>query len=227
MFSLDNIKESKAYVTWFLLAVTLAIFIAETLAGGSQNVAVLINFGAKTNNLVRTGEWWRLITPIFLHIGIFHIFMNGFTLLYVGQILEPMIGHWRFFILYMLSGVMGNLASFAFGADAALSAGASTSLFGLFGAFLALGLIYRENRFMAELGKSFLGLIVVNLLMDLTMSGIDIWGHVGGAVGGILLGYALGLPGIKRPKMIFRILAIAIVVVISYYMYVKGMIVYG
>ncbi|KRN99800.1 membrane-associated serine protease [Companilactobacillus kimchiensis] len=199
----------------------------ETLIGGSQNISVLIKMGAKTNALIQDGQWWRLITPMFLHIGIFHIFMNGFTLLYVGQVLEPMIGHWRFFIIYLLSGIMGNLASFAFGAGNVVSAGASTSLFGMFAAFLALALIYRENRFLTELGKSFLGLIVINLIMDLTMTGIDIWGHVGGAVGGLLLGYALGLPGIKRPQMIFRILAVVLAVVISYYMYTKGMVVYG
>ncbi|AYE38551.1 rhomboid family intramembrane serine protease [Companilactobacillus zhachilii] len=220
-------RESRAYVTWTLLIITIGVFIIETLSGGSQNYQTLLLMGAKTNDLVQVGQWWRLITPIFLHIGIFHIFMNGFTLLYVGQILEPMVGHWRFFLIYMLSGIMGNLASFAFGANNAISAGASTSLFGMFAAFLALGVIYRENRFLRELGKSFLGLIAINLLMDLTMSGIDIWGHVGGAIGGLFLGYALGLPKISRPKMIFRILAIVVVVVISYYMYVKGMIVYG
>ncbi|WP_338214006.1 rhomboid family intramembrane serine protease [Companilactobacillus muriivasis] len=220
-------KESKSYVTWVLLAVTIGVFIVESVVGGSQNYQTLLLMGAKTNNLVQAGQWWRLITPIFLHIGIFHIFMNGFTLLYVGQILEPMVGHWRFFVIYMLSGIMGNLASFAFGANNVISAGASTSLFGMFAAFLALGLIYRENRFLRELGKSFLGLIAINLLMDLTMSGIDIWGHVGGAVGGLLLGYALGLPKISRPKMIFRILAILVAIAISYYMYAKGMIVYG
>ncbi|HCD07352.1 MAG TPA: rhomboid family intramembrane serine protease [Lactobacillus sp.] len=220
-------RQSKSYVTWLLLLVTVAMFLVESLLGGSQNLNTLILLGAKTNSLIQKGQWWRLITPMFLHIGIFHIFMNGFTLLYVGQVLEPMIGHWRFLILYVLSGITGNLASFAFGANNALSAGASTSLFGMFGAFLALALIYRENRFLTELGKSFLGLIVVNLLMDLTMSGIDIWGHIGGAIGGLLLGYALGIPRINRPKMILRILAIVIVVVISYFMYVKGMIVYG
>lgn len=220
-------RQSKAYVTWTLLIITVGVFILETLAGGSQNIQVLVDFGAKTNALVQDGQWWRLITPMFLHIGIFHIFMNGFTLLYVGQLLEPMIGHWRFFVIYMLSGIVGNLASFAFGANNVVSAGASTSLFGLFAAFLALGLIFRENHFMRELGKSFLGLIVINLIMDLTMTSIDIWGHIGGAIGGLLLGYALSFPKINRPKAIFRVLALVIIVVISYYMYVKGMIVYG
>ncbi|WP_125761030.1 rhomboid family intramembrane serine protease [Companilactobacillus hulinensis] len=220
-------QQEKPYVTWFLLILTLGVFVAETISGGSENVNTLVLFGAKTNNLVQEGQWWRLITPMFVHIGVLHILMNGFTIYYVGQILEPMVGHVRFLVIYLISGVTGNLASFAFGSNNAISAGASTSLFGMFAAFLALAVIYKENRFLGELGKSFLGLIAINLLLDLTMSGIDIWGHLGGAVGGFLVGLAAGLPGIKRPKLIFRVLALVIIAVISYYMYIKGMIVYG
>ncbi|WP_334328397.1 rhomboid family intramembrane serine protease [Companilactobacillus sp. HBUAS59699] len=220
-------RQEKPYVTWFLLILTLGVFAAETLSGGSQNINTLLIFGAKTNNLVQEGQWWRLITPMFVHIGVLHILMNGFSIYYVGQILEPMVGHVRFAVIYFLSGIMGNLASFAFGSNNAISAGASTSLFGLFAAFLALAVIYKENRFLGELGKSFLALIVINLALDLTMSGIDIWGHIGGAIGGFLVGLALGLPGIKRPKTIFRILALVIIAAISYYMYIRGMVVYG
>ncbi|GEO58119.1 rhomboid family intramembrane serine protease [Companilactobacillus bobalius] len=220
-------RQSNAYVTWTLLVLTIGVYLVEVLAGGSQNSNTLMTMGAMTNVSIQTGDWWRLITPIFLHLSVFHIFMNGFTLLYVGQILEPMIGHWRFLTIYLLSGITGNLASFAFGSDNTISVGASTSIFGLFAAFLALGFIYRENRFMTEIGKSFLGLIVVNLLLDLLMPSINIWGHLGGALGGLFLGYTLGLPGIQRPKMIFRILSLVVLVVISYFMYTKGMIVYG
>lgn len=220
-------RQSNAYVTWTLLVLTIGVYLVEVLAGGSQNSNTLMTMGAMTNVSIQTGDWWRLITPIFLHLSVFHIFMNGFTLLYVGQILEPMIGHWRFLTIYLLSGITGNLASFAFGSDNTISVGASTSIFGLFAAFLALEFIYRENRFMTEIGKSFLGLIVVNLLLDLLMPSINIWGHLGGALGGLFLGYTLGLPGIQRPKMIFKILSLVVLVVISYFMYTKGMIVYG
>lgn len=220
-------RQSNAYVTWTLLILTIGVYLVEVLAGGSQNSNTLMTMGAMTNVSIQTGDWWRLITPIFLHLSVFHIFMNGFTLLYVGQILEPMIGHWRFLTIYLLSGITGNLASFAFGSDNAISVGASTSIFGLFAAFLALGFIYRENKFMTEIGKSFLGLIVVNLLLDLLMPSINIWGHLGGALGGLFLGYTLGLPGIQRPKMVYRILSLIVLVIISYFMYTKGMIVYG
>ncbi|WP_235700529.1 rhomboid family intramembrane serine protease [Companilactobacillus nodensis] len=132
-----NYQQEKPYVTWFLLIFTIGIFAAETLSGGSQNINTLLTFGAKTNNLVQEGQWWRLITPMFIHIGVLHIMMNGFTIFYVGQILEPMVGHVRFLFIYFLSGITGNLASFAFGSSNTISAGASTSLFGLFAAFLA------------------------------------------------------------------------------------------
>lgn len=221
-------RRQQPFVTWALLIIIAVIFLLESMSpGGSQSVNTLISFGAKTNTLVQTGDWWRLITPIFLHIGVLHILTNGVTLYFVGTILEPLIGHVRFFTIFLLSGITGNLTSFAFGADNTIAAGASTSLFGLFAAFLALAFIYRENNVLRELGKTFAALIIINLLLDFTMSGIDIWGHVGGAVGGFLLGTAFGLPGIKRPNMIIRAVAFLACLVLSYMMYSKGMVVYG
>ncbi|MQS88701.1 rhomboid family intramembrane serine protease [Companilactobacillus mishanensis] len=220
-------RQEKPFVTWILLMAIAIMFVLESLSGGSTSVQTLLALGAKTNFAVQGGDWWRLITPIFLHIGVIHILTNGFTLFYVGSILEPMIGHTRYFVIFMLSGIVGNLASFAFGANNAISDGASTSLFGMFAAFLALALIYKENNFLRELGKTFLALIVINLLMDLTMTGIDIWGHLGGALGGFLLGISLGIPGVKRPNVLIRIASLIVLLVISYYMYTKGMVVYG
>lgn len=220
-------RRQQPFVTYALLILLAVVFLMESLAGGSENVSTLIAFGAKINYLVQEGQWWRLITPMFLHIGVLHILMNGVTLYFVGNILEPLIGHVRFFVIFILSGITGNLASFAFGATNSISAGASTSLFGMFAAFLALAVIYRENHFLGEMGKTFLALIILNLLMDLTMTSVDIWGHVGGALGGFLLGTAFGLPGIKRPNIVIRIVAVLACLAVSYWMYSKGMVVYG
>ncbi|KRK65618.1 membrane-associated serine protease [Companilactobacillus tucceti DSM 20183] len=216
-------REREPYVTWLLLAVTVFVFVLETLSGGSTSTGTLVNFGAKVTPLIQDGQWWRLITPIFLHIGIFHILMNGFTLYIMGKSLEPLMGHWRFFVLYILSGIVGNLASFAFGGYYTISAGASTSLFGTFAAFLSFALIYRENQGFWELGKSFLTLIVLNLLISLVGSNFDIWGHIGGIIGGFFLGVVLGLPKSTRPKLIIRVVSVIIIIVVSYFMYVRGM----
>lgn len=216
-------REREPYVTWLLLAVTVFVFVLETLSGGSTSTGTLVNFGAKVTPLIQDGQWWRLITPIFLHIGIFHILMNGFTLYIMGKSLEPLMGHWRFFVLYILSGIVGNLASFAFGGYYTISAGASTSLFGTFAAFLSFALIYRENQGFWELGKSFLTLIVLNLLISLVGSNFDIWGHIGGIIGGFFLGVVLGLPKSTRPKLIIRVVSVIIIIVVSYFMYLRGM----
>lgn len=220
-------RRDQPFVTWFLLIAIAVVFLLESISGGSTNVNTLLTFGAKTNSLVQAGSWWRLITPIFVHIGVLHILTNGVTLYFVGMILEPLIGHVRFLLIFILSGITGNLASFAFGSSNSIAAGASTSLFGMFAAFLALAVIYRENHFLSELGKTFLALIIINLLLDFTAAGIDIWGHIGGALGGFLLGAAFGLPGIKRPNMLIRIGSVLLCLAMSYFMYTKGMVVYG
>ena len=221
-------NSRRPFVTWGLLIVIAVVFLLESMQpGGSTSVNTLLAMGAKTNSAVQAGDWWRLITPIFLHIGVLHILTNGFTLYFVGTMLEPLIGNTRFFTIFMLSGITGNLASFAFGANNAISAGASTSLFGLFAAFIALAVIYRENHFMSELGRTFAALIILNLVLDLTMAGVDIWGHIGGALGGFLLGTALGLPGIKRPNILIRVVAVILCLGMSYFFYSRGMVVYG
>ncbi len=88
--------QNSAYVTNGILAVTILVFILETLSGGSTNNAVLVTYGARANPLILYGQWWRLITPVFVHIGLTHILMNGFSLYFLGQMTERLFGHWRF-----------------------------------------------------------------------------------------------------------------------------------
>lgn len=181
-------------VTWILIGVTVLVFIAETLTGGSQSSQVLFRFGANMNWLVRQGDWWRLIMPIFIHIGFMHLAVNMFTLYYIGGMLEQIIGHWRFALIYILSGISGNLMSFAFSRLNSLSAGASTSLFGLFGVYIALGVVFKDNLYFRQTGRQFATLAIFNFVIDLFANGIDIWGHVGGLIGGFILLLATALP---------------------------------
>ncbi|WP_129045158.1 rhomboid family intramembrane serine protease [Companilactobacillus metriopterae] len=224
MFSYRN---QSLPATYGLIILLVAVFVIETLIGGSTNPQVLLTMGAKTNNLVTSGQWWRLITPMFLHIGFMHLFMNCFSLYIVGQYLEPILGKIRFIIVFLISGVVGNLASYAFGSSYALSAGASTSIFGLFASFIALGIMYSSNNYIREMGKSFLGLIILNLAFDLFAAGIDIWGHIGGAIGGFLITFVVGITGARKTNIYVRILAVIALVAVSYYMYSKGMGAYG
>ncbi len=171
---MNNPRLRKYYktnaMTNTIFVVLVAMFIIETLRGGSDESAVLFKLGAQFNPaIIILGQWWRLFTAQFLHIGLLHLVVNCVTLFYMGQYLEPMLGHVRFLIIYLLAGVGGNLMTLALGSDNAVSAGASTALFGLFGAMIALGIANRTHEGMAYLGRQSFVLAVINLLFDINI----------------------------------------------------------
>ncbi|RPA63632.1 rhomboid family intramembrane serine protease [Aerococcus agrisoli] len=177
--------NKKPYVTYVLIAIQVVLFLAMQVMGGSESALTLILFGAKFNPLIAAGEYWRLITPIFLHIGWMHLLINTITLYYLGSMVEEIIGRWKYLAIYLASGIMGNLFSYQFSDN--VSAGASTALFGLFAVFLALRNLYPSNRYIQNLGSQYMMLIGMNLVFGFLGSGIDIWGHIGGIVGGFLI----------------------------------------
>ena len=135
----------------------------------------------------------------FYHAYVYSFWVDAFCLEWRGSVLygqqcEAIFGHWRFAIIYLLSGIMGNFASFAFNQPTTLSGGASTAIFGLFGAFLVVGLHYRDNGAIQALTRQFALFILMNLAFGLFDSTIDIWGHLGGIIGGALSGWALAVP---------------------------------
>lgn len=132
----------RPFFTYVFLAVQIAVFIIMSLTGGTQNTQNLIRFGAKYNPLIMEGQYWRLITPVFIHIGIMHLFMNSLSLYYIGPLVERIYGKARFALIYLFAGFTGCLASFLF--SPSLSAGASGAIFGLFGALLYIGTAYRD-----------------------------------------------------------------------------------
>lgn len=191
--------NKKPYITYTLLGIQIIVFLAMTLMGGSQNSGILVLFGAKFNPLIAMGQYYRLITPIFIHIGIIHLLINSLTLYYLGAMVENLLGHWKFLLLYLTAGIMGNLFSYQFSEN--ISAGASTALFGLFAVFLALRNLYPSNRVIQSIGSQYMSLIVINLVFGIFGSGIDIWGHVGGIVGGFLMTMTL-MPGEGNEKRV-------------------------
>ena len=104
----------KAPLTSLIILIQVIVFILMTLAGGSTNTQVLIEFGARYTPLIKAGEWWRLITPGFVHIGLTHLVVNSVTLYFIGMYIENLFGHWRFLAIYLMSTLMGNLASAVF-----------------------------------------------------------------------------------------------------------------
>ena len=127
---------------------------------------------------------------MFLHIGLAHIFFNSYAIYIYGPIVESLYGKVRFIIVYLFSGLMGSLLSYVFSPNP--SAGASGAIFGLMGSLL----YFRQRKkdiFRRIFGPGLFIIIGVNLFFGLTSTGIDNWGHIGGLIGGYLLGNAVGL----------------------------------
>ncbi|MFC0296963.1 rhomboid family intramembrane serine protease [Geobacillus jurassicus] len=184
-------EHGKPLFTRLLIVVQVAMFLVLEWSGGSTNPDVLIHYGAKFNPLIEAGEWWRLLTPMFLHIGFLHLLTNTLALHYLGMTVERLYGSLRFLFIYVTAGFFGALASFLF--TPSLSAGASGAIFGLFGSLLYFGTVYR-HLFFRTMGMNVISLIVVNLLFGLLVPGIDNAGHIGGLVGGFLAAGVVHLP---------------------------------
>ncbi len=177
--------QREPWVTWGLLGVTVAVYGLQLLSQawlGEDWPALL---GLKWGPAIVHGEWWRLITPLFLHGSLLHLGFNMYALYVLGPGLERMMGHGALAVLYLLSGYTGVVVSFAL--DPEPSLGASTAIFGLIGAYIV---IYAQNReafgpAAGPLLRNAVTLAVVNLALGVMLPQIDNWGHVGGLLGGM------------------------------------------
>ncbi len=176
---------------WTVLAINLAYFLLLEVAGGSEDIAVLIKYGAKYGPNIADGQFWRLITPVFMHIGIFHLLANSVSLLIFGGIVERSYGWRTFLAIYLTAGVAGNVASYAAGPT--VGAGASGAIFGMLGAF-AVYLFLNRALFGSSARGSLGGLafiIVINVSLGLTTTGVDNSAHLGGLIVGTLMALRL------------------------------------
>ena len=194
-------------VTYALLAINVVVWLAMEFEGrsrgGSENPDVLLQFGAMFGPLIASGEYWRLFTAMFLHVGLLHLAFNGFGLLIFGRIVEGIYGPVRFALIYILAGLFGSVASYLLN-SIAIGAGASGAIFGVLGALAAFYLARREM--LGEMGRqSLTGLAVIagfNLIFGFTQPGIDNWAHMGGLAGGFAIGMALA-PNYRRVDDVF------------------------
>ncbi|GCF92300.1 rhomboid family intramembrane serine protease [Enterococcus florum] len=184
-------RKEKPYVTYAILAVNSIVFLMQYLL---PEIMIENELGMFAPSVVYQQEYWRFLTPMLIHFGLAHFALNSVVLYYMGQQCEAIFGQWRFALLYFLSGLMGNLASFAFNHPNTLSGGASTAIFGLFGGFLVIGYHYRDNRAFQALTKQFGMFILLNLVFGVFDTSIDLWGHLGGLLGGALAGMILAVP---------------------------------
>lgn len=184
-------KPKIPIVTYIIMFINLAVFIAMYLLGnGSNDKYTLIKFGASVPSLIKAGEYWRLIASSFIHIGVVHFLFNNYALYVIGAQLESFYGKTKYIIIYLFSAITSGLLSLMF--VNVISAGASGAIFGLLGALLYFGYHYRI--YLGTVIKSqIIPLILFNLLLGFTLTGINNAAHIGGLIGGILISVALGV----------------------------------
>jgi rhomboid protease GluP len=187
------IPISNPFLTYILLAIIFIVWVLMELAGGSQDGRVLVQFGANFGPRILQGETWRLLTSMFLHIGLAHLFFNAYALFIFGMEMERIYGPDRDITIYILAGLFGSLTSFASRGPQVLSAGASGAIFGVIGMNLAYFLIHRHTfgHFGRQRVMSTLIIIGVNLVFGFTVPGIDNLAHLGGLLAGFAIGYGL------------------------------------
>lgn len=224
---LHAVWSRRPLFTYIFLGANIAIFLLMALAGGSTNESTLMAFGVKSNPEIARGEWWRFITPIFIHIGMLHLFFNSYALWIVGPQVEKLYGAARFVILYVLTGVAGVYASYFYHPQS-VSAGASGAIFGLFGVLLVFGVRYRNSIppfFKRAVGTGVLPVIVINLIIGFTIPAIDNSAHVGGLLAGAALATLVPFqkPGAETPG-IFRTVQMVLLaaIVVSFYAVAKN-----
>ncbi len=180
---------SGAPVTVALVAINVLVYLLLTVTGGSEDNVNLYRWGAKYGPAIADGEWWRLILPMFMHIGFFHLLTNSIGLLIFGSIAERLLGSPAYLAIYLITGVLGNVASFVM--SPALGAGASGAVFGVIGAFGVYLLLNRQV--MGEVARQALTsvafIIALNIGIGFVTAGIDNAAHVGGLLGGMFMSY--------------------------------------
>lgn len=196
----SNSKDTKRItpVTLILIIINIFMFVITALLSRNiidSDINVLVFLGAKVNSLIKSGEYYRLITSMFLHGGIIHLALNMYALYAIGPLIEKLFGKIKFISIYFIGGVTASLFSYLF--SASVSIGASGAIFALLGAALVFGLKMRKN-----IGRDFLtnvfSVIVVNLIIGFSIPNVDNFGHLGGLIGGTIISFVLSTQSFSK-----------------------------
>lgn len=191
--------QRRAPVTYALLAILLVMFVIEGGVFGPVTLDRMVVLGAEVKALVLQGQWWRVVTAMFLHFSWLHILANGWSLLLLGALVEPMVGSGRFTIMYMVSGIFGGILTLAFATPMTVAAGASGAIFGVLGGLLGLSLMMPGPERRQWMNWAII-IFVLNIAYDLFSPEIGIWDHLGGFAAGFLMAFILGFPGRGAPR---------------------------
>lgn len=206
---LSNLTGSGApVVTYTLIAICLVVFGLQSIPGIGDSITRALQF-APLYVIPAPGlpfEPWRMITAAFTHGGILHVLLNMYTLFIFGQLLERMLGRWRFLALYLISGLGGSAAVVLLDAPNQAVVGASGAIFGLMGAFFVI------NRHLGGSSVQLFVLVAINLAYGFFIPGISWQAHVGGLVAGALVGLVFIATRAVRKRQLQIVLLAAVTV---------------
>jgi membrane associated rhomboid family serine protease len=194
-----NELPARSLVTPVLIILNVLVFAGMVGSGVSAfdpSIESLLQWGANFGPLTLSGGWWRLITCTFIHIGVLHLAVNMYVLWDAGRVVERLVGRAGFLVLYLASGLLGSEASVVWN-PLIVSAGASGSVFGVYGALIGIVLRQRESIPMGplrELRNSALAFLAYNFFYSIGEEEIDVAAHVGGLAGGFVMGLLLSQP---------------------------------
>ncbi len=176
-------------LTSLFLLINVLVFAWMTWQGGSTNPDVLVHTGAYFKQAILEGQVYRLVTPIFIHMGWEHLLFNCFSILIFAPGLEIILGKWRYLFVYLITGFTGFMATFLF-SSAVLAAGASGAIFGVYG-FYAYLVRYRKDIMDRYSRQVIMPILLFGVISTFLFPGISITGHLGGLLSGFFLGYIL------------------------------------
>jgi membrane associated rhomboid family serine protease len=203
------------------LLVAIAIpFVIEVILGGPQalfnpSAEILFDMGAMQPIAVADGQFWRLFTAMFLHVGLLHVALNAYFFWLFGRMVEASFGRTWMVLIYVVAGFLASVASYAFGPVTTLAVGASGAISGVFGAFIAYNYRRRQHAMNAANLRMALTVIVLNAVIAIGYSSIDWRAHVGGLVAGFALGYLADSSGPARQRAVVRFAGVATLVAIG------------
>lgn len=215
-----------AFVTPTIVAINVIVFAVMVASGADvlqPDGRMLISWGSNFGPYTSDGQWWRLLSAMFLHVGIIHLALNMWVLYYTGKLVERLYGNAHYALLYILAGLAGSITSLLWN-PLVNSAGASGAIFGVYGALLAF-MLDRRNQVPAAIMKSQSTTVIVfifySLIYGMRQEGIDNAAHLGGLAGGFVMGWLLARPldadlraqtGLRRP--LFSLLAAALALIL-------------
>lgn len=181
-------------ITYIIISICVTMFVLCFFVGnGPSDVKTLVFMGANSSYYTKAGEYYRLLTCIFLHAGFAHIICNMYSLIVIGPQVESFYGKLKYLFIFLVSGICGSILSLVFSSSNIVSVGASGAIFGLLGAIIYFGYHYRV--YLGNVLKSqIIPVIILNLVIGFMISGIDNFAHIGGLIGGLFAAMACGVP---------------------------------